>query len=49
MVGTVIQRLFTAETLVRSHDLCCRETSQQSGGSVVYILSLEPWDCGKDI
>jgi len=49
MVGTVSHRLFTVETLVRFHDLCCREASQQTGEPVVYILPLESWDCGKDI
>jgi hypothetical protein len=49
IVGTVSHRVFTAETQVRSHDLCCRDASEQPGGPVVYILPLEPWDCGKDI
>ena len=49
MVGTVSHRFFTAETQVRPHDLCCRGASEQTGGPVVYILPLEPWDCGKDI
>jgi hypothetical protein len=49
MVGTVSHRLFTAETQVRSHDLCCWDAAQQTGGPVAYILPLEIWDCGKDI
>ena len=48
MVGTVSHRLFAAETQVRSHDLCCREASQQPRGPVVYILPLGTWDCGRD-
>jgi len=49
MVGTVSHRLFTVETQFRFHDLFCREASQQTGGPGVYILPLEPLDCGKDI
>ena len=49
MVGTVSYRLFTAQTQIRSHDLCCRDAAQQPEWPVVYILPLEPWECGKDI
>jgi hypothetical protein len=49
MVGTDSHRLYNAENHVRSHDLCCRETSEKPEGPVVYILPLEPWDFGKDI